>query len=116
MTNRVDFDELEWDEDQVALAEGAPFTGEVLEHDSEGRLIALINYTNGFKDGKETHYYPDGTVAFEGTWQRGAGGVGVHRAYHADGQLKEEAYYDDRGHLQRVERFSDNGGGGAPAG
>lgn len=106
---RIDFDELDWDEDQRAVTADGPYTGEVVERDSAGNVVAVITYRDGFKDGRETHYFPDGRLAFEGHWRWGAGGVGVHRSWHDNGQLKEEAHYNDQGQLVEVRRFAPDG-------
>ena len=107
--NRIEFDDLEWDQDQCAVTADGPYTGEVVERDSNGTILAVITYREGFKDGKEAHYFPDGRLAFEGHWRWGAGGVGVHKSWHANGQLKEEAQYNDKGYLQEIRRYREDG-------
>lgn len=109
MTARIDIDDLDWDINQCAVTGEGPFTGEAVEYDPDGHLVAVVSFREGLKDGKETHFFPDGKVAFEGVWRYGAGGVGVHRSWYANGGLKQEAHYDDRGYLQRVERFAEDG-------
>lgn len=109
MTNRRDFDDMEWDEHLCAITEDGPYTGEVVERDPSGSVVAITNYRDGFKAGKEVHYFPDGGLAYEGEWRWGAGGVGVHRAWHLNGQLKELRHYDERGSLARVERWTEDG-------
>lgn len=106
---QIDFEDLQWDQDQCAVTDAGPYTGEVVERDSAGNVVAVITYRDGFKDGKEIHYFPDGRLAFEGEWRWGAGGVGEHRVWYPSGQLKEVAHYNDKGYLERVDRFGEDG-------
>ena len=108
--NQIDFDDLDMDEDQVALGpDGEPYTGEVIERDTAGNVVAVITYRNGFKDGKETHFYPDGTLAFEGVWRFAEVGVGVHRSWYENGKIKAVTYYDEAGQIERVEDYREDG-------
>jgi antitoxin component YwqK of YwqJK toxin-antitoxin module len=111
--DQVEFGEFDWDQDQRVVTAGGRYTGEAVERDSRGNVIAVVSYRDGFKDGPETHHYPNGQLAFQGTWRWGAGGVGVHRSWFANGQLKEEALYNERGYVERINRFGEDG---SPAG
>jgi antitoxin component YwqK of YwqJK toxin-antitoxin module len=109
VTHRISFDDLEWDKNQRAVTKDGPYTGEVVEYDVDGNLVALTQYRNGFKDGEETHYYPDGTVAFRGTWRWADRAVGVHRSWYPNGQLEEEATFGDNGFVQDRQRWAEDG-------
>jgi deoxyribonuclease V len=58
VTNRIDFDDLEWNQDQAATANGTPFTGEVLEHDSDRYLVAVVNDKSASNDSPTTAHQP----------------------------------------------------------
>ncbi|WP_175543588.1 toxin-antitoxin system YwqK family antitoxin [Micromonospora pattaloongensis] len=83
-------------------------TGEVAEHDGNGKTVALISYQGGFKHGREQRYFPDGTLRYQGEWTHGRG-VGVHQAWYASGQLKEERHYSETGRLIQVRRWAEDG-------
>jgi antitoxin component YwqK of YwqJK toxin-antitoxin module len=104
---RINVDDLDWDEHQRAVTDDGPITGEVVEYDEAGHLLALIHYKDGFKSGLEKSYYPDGSIEFEGEWDWGHG-VGVHRRWYPTGQLKAERIYNERG-LLAVHRYAEDG-------
>ena len=63
---RINIDDVGWDEDQRAVNGDDPVTGEVVEYDDAGRLLALAHYEDGVKSGPEKSYYRDGSIEFEG--------------------------------------------------
>ena len=82
---RVDVDDLEYDLDQRVIGpDGLPFTGEAIERDANGNVLAIVTYRDGWKDGPEIHYYPNG-------------------------QLKAERIYNDEGRLVDVHRYAPDG-------
>jgi antitoxin component YwqK of YwqJK toxin-antitoxin module len=104
----IDFDELDWDDDQCAVTGDGPFTGRAVEYNSRRQVVGVYGYRDGLKDGEERRLTPDGVLLYEGVWANGRG-VGVHRAWYANGQLKEERTYDERGFLGQVSRWAPDG-------
>jgi len=108
--NRVDFDELEWTvHQQVVTRDGMPFTGEAIERDANGNILAIITYRDGWRDGPEIHYYPNGQLEYEGLWRWPERGVGIHRRWYPNGQLEAEIFYNDKGSLVDVHRYAPDG-------
>ena len=101
---RIDLDELEYDLNlQVIGPDGLPFTGEAIERDANGNVLAIVTYRDGWRDGPEIHYYPNGQLEYEGLWRWPERGVGIHRRWYPNGQLKAERIYNDEGTLVEVQ-------------
>jgi antitoxin component YwqK of YwqJK toxin-antitoxin module len=76
----------------IKPGETQPFTG-IYESDSELFRVSST-YENGFKEGKEKHFYKSGNLAFEMQYVRSVQqGVEVH--YYEDGSKKAEIHYKD---------------------
>jgi len=58
-------------------------------YDYQGNIISEVDYVNDIKNGKETIYYPDSTVAEEGNWNMGLE-QGKWIAYFTDGKIKRK--------------------------
>ncbi len=104
---RINSDDVEWDESGRALVGNSYITGEVVEYDADGKLIARITYRNGWQDGPERQYYPDGSLKSEGFWVYG-GRRGRRLFWHPNGQLADELEYD-RGQVVRIGRWDEKG-------
>ncbi|MCX4834901.1 hypothetical protein OG785_01405 [Streptomyces sp. NBC_00006] len=72
--------------------EGEPYTGEVVAHDKEGRLIELQTYFDGLPFGPYRRWWPDGSLKAEGTLSLGAH-VGEWRSWHRNGQMATHIVY-----------------------
>lgn len=95
--NRVDFDQVDWDDFALVVHNGEPFTGEVVEKGPGGVIVAVTSYVNGREDGPSTEWYPSGQVKARGDARFGQA-VGVHQVWHPNGQLAAETEFDDQGH------------------
>ena len=97
MTMRVNREDTYTEDDHVIVHyEGEPYTGEVVSHDNEGRLIRLQTYVDGVSTGPYRRWWPDGALESEGTLSLGAH-VGEWRSWHRNGQLAKHTFYTDRG-------------------
>jgi len=98
---RVDVNDVEMDDDLKVYLRGEPFTGEVVEHDPDGRLIGLTTYFNGVEDGPSAAWYPDGTPRAKGEAVNGMG-IGLHETWFPNGRLAAQDEFDGTGrHLAR---------------
>lgn len=61
---------------------------------SEGILIEQVAYKEGFKDGLQRLWHPNGQLAFESLYQRGML-CGKQRGWHPNGRLQLEQLYKD---------------------
>ncbi len=104
----VEIELVEYDLDGRALVDDQLYTGEVVEHDAESRLLSRTNYRDGWQDGLELHYFTDGSPEFEGCWTQGRQ-IGNHRYWHANGQLAQEIVYDNLGNSTRLGRWTPEG-------
>jgi antitoxin component YwqK of YwqJK toxin-antitoxin module len=105
---RVDFDEVDWDDDLLLIHDGAPFTGEVVEKTRDGAVVAVTGYTDGYEDGPSTEWFPTGELKFHGVARRGWA-VGVHQVWHRNGRLASERAFDDEGHQLSNREWDENG-------
>ncbi len=98
---RVEFDDVDTDDDTRVEYQGEPFTGEVVERAPDGQVIALTSYFNGVEDGPTTEWYPTGELKATGSVAHGRA-VGLHEEWYRDGTLAAQDEFDERGrHLAR---------------
>lgn len=105
---RIDIDDADWDDDQCLTHAGTRFTGEVVETDRAGRVIALTNYVDGREHGPDWEWYPDGQLKATGEASDGLA-VGLAREWHPNGQLAVEKTFSDAGDLTSIRRWSETG-------
>lgn len=105
---RVGFDEVDIQDDLRVTHQGVPFTGEVVEHAPDGRIVALTTYFDGMEDGPYAEWYPTGEPKAAGTVRYGTA-VGVHESWHRDGGLAGRDEFDDAGRLLRRLRWAADG-------
>ncbi|SDY71622.1 MORN repeat variant [Micromonospora pattaloongensis] len=105
---RLGMDDVEWDENLCALADGRPFTGELVEYFADGTVSGTQEYRHGFQDGIERQYHPNGSLSQEGQWAQGRE-TGVHRYWYPGGQLKEQREFADDGRVHRILRWAEDG-------
>ena len=100
----IDVDDPEVDGDLAGRVtyRGELFTGQTVEHDTDGKRIALTTYTAGIQDGPSREWYPDGRPLMDGMVKSGRA-VGEWREWYPDGRLKQLDVFDDSGnHLSRT--------------
>ena len=85
-------EQLELDDDGLALHAGVPFSGVAVEHDEDGRLLAEESYRDGRRHGPSRLLFPSGELAEEGTRHRGAW-HGTVEVWNEDGTQAEEGRY-----------------------
>ncbi|NEB73780.1 hypothetical protein G3I40_00750 [Streptomyces sp. SID14478] len=116
---RVNQKDIHTDEDLIAhYEEDEPFTGEVVSHDKEGRMIRLATYVSGILSGPQLQWYPDGTKRSEGRAKQGVV-VGEWRKWHPNGRLAEQTFYSTTGCEEGFREWDKDGtlvdeGGRAP--
>lgn len=65
-----------------------------INYASDGNLISEENYKNGIKDGIQKWYYPNGKLNSESNYKDGKKN-GITRVYQTNGQLAREELYKD---------------------
>ena len=112
---RVDFDEIEFNDDDLAFLNGEPFTGIVVAVHPNGAR-AENGYRNGVIEGLQRKWYPSGQLEKEGIVVCGQGTSTVTEWYE-NGQMKRRAYcrfgfpvrvqeWTQHGQLRRDERIN----------
>jgi hypothetical protein len=69
---RVPFDDLELDEDQVLRKERAPFTGIAFETSPSGHVVCEVSFVNGVQEGVAKEFFPSRRVESEHNYLNGA--------------------------------------------
>ncbi|PPK63300.1 hypothetical protein CLV40_12913 [Actinokineospora auranticolor] len=105
---RVEFDDVDTEDDLHVVYQGEPFTGEVVERAPNGQIVALTTYFNGMEDGPSAEWYPSGEPKAAGAVRYGTA-VGVHEFWHRDGGLAGRDEFDDSGRLLRRLRWAVDG-------
>jgi antitoxin component YwqK of YwqJK toxin-antitoxin module len=105
---RVNIDDTDFDDDLRYFYKGEPFTGEAVETDPAGRVIALTTFRNGIEHGPNLGWYSDGTRRSEIQVING-NAVGTSRHWHRNGQLAEENNFDEHGELVSRRRWNEDG-------
>ena len=105
---RVDFDDIETEDDLRVTYQGEPFTGEVVERGPGGQVVALTTYFNGMEDGPSAEWYPTGERKSAGMVRYGSA-VGVHEEWYRDGTLAARDEFDENGKLLSRHRWAEDG-------
>jgi antitoxin component YwqK of YwqJK toxin-antitoxin module len=105
---RVDEDDLDWDDHNMPVCNGEPFTGESVEYGQGGRLLSLVTYVDGREDGPFRVWTNVGVLVVEGRSRHGTP-VGRQREFCDDGAPKVEREYSDKGELLRLKRWNADG-------
>ena len=76
--------------------------GEIRKYSKEGgKLLSVINYIDGEKNGSFEYYWENGKLLCEGTYMNGQK-TGLHKTYYNNGDLKNEVK-----HLFKVDPIDD---------
>jgi antitoxin component YwqK of YwqJK toxin-antitoxin module len=105
---RVDEDDLDWDDDNLPTYHGEPFTGESVEYGRDGALLSLATYVDGHDDGPFKAWTNAGVLVVDGQSRNGVP-VGTQREFYDDGTPKVEREYSDKGELLRLKRWDEHG-------
>lgn len=105
---RINIDGTDLDDSLRYVYDGNLFTGELVELDQNGVVIALKTVVEGIVHGKEQSWYPDGTLEMD-TDVVDSIAVGVSRHWHSNGQLSEEREFNEAGDLIGHRQWSENG-------
>ncbi|MDG4835724.1 hypothetical protein O7631_04245 [Micromonospora sp. WMMD967] len=105
---RVDYDDVETEDDLRVTYQGEPFTGEVVERSPQGQVVALTTYFEGMEDGPSAEWYPTGERKAEGSVRYGTA-VGVHEEWHRNGNLASRVEFDDQGRMLSQQRWAEDG-------
>jgi antitoxin component YwqK of YwqJK toxin-antitoxin module len=105
---RINIDDTDLDDAGSYLHDGELFTGELVETDREGNVLALTPVVKGRVHGIERTWHRDGALETETSVVNGVA-VGASRQWHPNGQLAEEREFTDRGNLVAVRRWSEGG-------
>lgn len=105
---RVEYDDVETEDDLRVTYQGEPFTGEVVERSPQGQVIALTTYFNGMEDGLSAEWYPGGERKAEGSVSYGTA-VGVHEEWHRNGNTAARIEFDNQGKLLSCHRWAEDG-------
>ncbi|MFE3646832.1 toxin-antitoxin system YwqK family antitoxin [Streptomyces sp. NPDC059152] len=108
MIMRVEYEDCYRDEGARLHYEDAPFTGEVVARDQQGRVISLASYVDGIPSGPQTQWYPDGTKKKEGHARYGIA-VGDWRRWHPNGQLAEHSVFNPQGRREHRQKWDKEG-------
>ncbi len=106
---RIDYDDVDGNADGTVLFEGAPFTGEVVDHWPDGTVQSLTTYRDGVEDGPYREWHRNGTLRTEGRSDLRHGAVGVWREWDASGRLVSEKSFGEDGELDTVRRWDRDG-------
>jgi antitoxin component YwqK of YwqJK toxin-antitoxin module len=90
---RIDYNELEFDSNDVCRYKGSLFSGISVEASKDGRVVAETTYVGGWQDGLAKIWNIWGELRSEGTFY---GGVahGVLREWHTNGRLSMEGLFE----------------------
>ncbi|QBI54130.1 toxin-antitoxin system YwqK family antitoxin [Streptomonospora litoralis] len=91
---RVNDEDVEDDGTGIAVYEGRPFTGETVETNKDGRILAIVQYKNGLEDGPWLQWFPNGQKKVEGQTSRG-GPIGTWIEWHKNGQMAEKRIFNE---------------------
>ncbi|PWW58365.1 hypothetical protein DFQ13_109158 [Actinokineospora spheciospongiae] len=105
---RVEYDDVETEDDLRVTHQGKPFTGEVVERAPGGQVVALTTYFEGMEDGPAAEWYPTGERKAEGAVSYGTA-IGVHQTWHRNGTLATHDEFDPKGKLLVRRRWDENG-------
>ncbi|MCZ7377847.1 toxin-antitoxin system YwqK family antitoxin [Micromonospora sp. WMMC250] len=105
---RVDYDDVETEDDLRVTYQGEPFTGEVVERSPQGQVIALTTYFEGMEDGPSAEWYPTGERKAEGNVRYGTA-VGVHEEWHRNGNPASRVEFDNQGRMLSRQRWAEDG-------
>ncbi len=105
---RIDDEDTYLENGNLVCYQDKPFTGEVVTHDEEGRVVSLVTYFEGFESGPQTEWYPDGSKKEEGTCRLGVA-VGEWRTWYPNGQLAEFSAFSRKGKFLRRQRWDEDG-------
>jgi antitoxin component YwqK of YwqJK toxin-antitoxin module len=105
---RVDYDDVETEDDLQVTYQGELFTGEVVERSPQGQIIALTTYVKGMEDGLSAEWYPTGERKAEGSARYGTA-VGVHEEWHRNGNPATRVEFDDQGKMLSRQRWAEDG-------
>ncbi|MGC5306229.1 toxin-antitoxin system YwqK family antitoxin [Micromonospora zamorensis] len=105
---RVEYDDVETEDDLRVTYQGELFTGEVVERSPQGQVIALTTYFKGMEDGLSAEWYPSGERKAEGSVRYGTA-VGVHEEWHRNGNPAARIEFDDQGKLLSRHRWAEDG-------
>jgi len=103
---KADEEDLDFEYD-MAVYEGESFTGEAVEYDRDGKVVALTTYRNGYEHGPQRQWFPDGTLRVEGTSSCGVGAVGLWREWGPKGNLVGEREFNEMGFIVALREWDD---------
>ncbi|WP_433648615.1 toxin-antitoxin system YwqK family antitoxin [Micromonospora zamorensis] len=105
---RVEYDDVETEDDLRVTHQGELFTGEVVERSPQGQVIVVTTYFKGMEDGLSAEWYPSGERKAEGSARYGMA-VGVHEEWHRNGNPAARVEFDDQGKLISRQRWAEDG-------
>ncbi|MFG1895784.1 toxin-antitoxin system YwqK family antitoxin [Micromonospora zamorensis] len=105
---RVEYDDVEIEDDLRVTHQGELFTGEVVERSPQGQVIAVTTYFKGMEDGLSAEWYRSGERKAEGSAHYGIA-VGVHEEWHRNGNPAARVEFDDQGKLISRQRWAEDG-------
>ncbi|MGW3786101.1 toxin-antitoxin system YwqK family antitoxin [Micromonospora chokoriensis] len=105
---RVEYDDVETEDDLRVSHQGELFTGEVVERSPQGQIIAITTYFKGIEDGPSAEWYPSGERRAEGSARYGTA-VGVHEEWHRNGNPAARFEFDDQGKMLSRQRWAEDG-------
>lgn len=105
---RVNADDLVQDEPERFLYNGERFTGEAVETNEDGTIIGLNTYRNGYEEGPQREWYPDGSLRSE-YWVINGRITGEAREWHDNGRLAKLQHWNEFGEMTAHEEWNENG-------
>jgi antitoxin component YwqK of YwqJK toxin-antitoxin module len=105
---RIDVDDADVGDGNHFWYQGELFTGELVETDRAGNVLAVKPVVKGRGHGIEREGYPDGTLRYEAPVVQGRP-AGTSRHWHRNGRLAEEREFDDRNDLVACRRWDAEG-------
>jgi antitoxin component YwqK of YwqJK toxin-antitoxin module len=103
----ISFNDIEYSEDLVVLYDGEPLTGRVVDRDDDGRIVRELEFLEGFQEGPERIYHPNGQLQSERMIDTGLAS-GPARTWYENGQLESESVYRN-GRIISQKKWSENG-------
>ncbi|MGW5115505.1 toxin-antitoxin system YwqK family antitoxin [Streptomyces noursei] len=101
-------EDIDLGDGSLVYYQGEPFTGEVVTHGEEGRMINLVSHVEGFESDLQAEWHPDGTKMEESTCWLGVA-VGEWRTWRPNGQLAEFSALGSEGNHLRRQRWGKEG-------